>query len=78
MATLSPMSFYRNGRGDEEGRLAGCGVNRRREESSFCRLQKCDWREKGILENNLQHRTKGGEQRCRAETRDDPSVPISS
>lgn len=68
--------IYRNGRGDEEGRFTGRGTDRRGEEFVIRRLQKRDWREESLLENNLEHRAKGGEQGRRREAGDDSSVPI--
>lgn len=78
LTAMSAGVIYRNGRGDEEGRFTGPGVDRRGEESPFCRVQKRNRGEESLLENNLEHRTKGGEQGRRGETGDDSSVPISS
>lgn len=69
--------FCRDGRGNEEGGVARRWTHCRGEKPALGGVQKRDRCQKSLLENNLQHRTEGGEQGRRGETRDDPSISVS-
>ena len=64
----------RNGGGDEERGVAGCGADCGGEEPPVRRLQERDWGSQGELEDHLLHRAEGGAQGQRGQAGDDPDL----
>ena len=64
----------RDGGVHEAGGGDGCGAHGGGEEPAVGGVQERDRSTEGVLENNQQHRTEGGEQGRGRQTQDDPGI----